>query len=412
MGHEVVGPLSDITVLDLSRILAGPWATQALADFGATVIKIERPNAGDDTRAWGPPYLKRADGSDTGESAYFASTNRGKQSVAVDISRPEGRDIVRGLARQADVLVENFKVGGSARFGIGYADLAPINPRLIYCSISAFGQTGPAAAAPGYDAMIQGRGGLMSLTGLPDGAPGGGPQKTGVAVADLMAGMYALSAILGALYERERSGAGQYIDIALLDSQVAWLANQGLNYLTTGRSPTRHGNAHPNIVPYQSFVSADGYLMLAVGNDRQFAKFCEVAGCGELARDVRFASNAGRVAHRDVLVPLLAAVIAQRTTGAWLESLESLGIPCGPINNLEQVFDDPQVRHRAMRIDLPHAEAGSAPGIRNPALFSRSELQYRSAAPLLGEHTNTVLAARLGLDMRELERLRETGVIG
>jgi len=406
-----MGPLGDVTVLDLSRILAGPWATQALADFGATVIKIERPDTGDDTRAWGPPYVKDADGSDTGESAYFASTNRGKQSVAVDFSKSEGRDIVRRLARQADVLVENFKVGGCARFGLGYADLAPLNARLIYCSISAFGQTGPAAAAPGYDAMIQGRGGLMSLTGLPDGEPGGGPQKTGVAVADLMAGMYALSAILGALYERERSGAGQYIDVALLDSQVAWLANQGLNYLTTGRSPTRHGNAHPNIVPYQSFTTADGHLMLAVGNDRQFAKFCEAAGCGELLRDARFKTNASRVSHRELLVPLLAAVVSRRTTRDWLESLEPLGIPCGPINNLEQVFDDPQVKHRAMRIDLPHARAGTAPGIRNPALFSRSELQYRSAAPLLGEHTDTVLATRLGLDARELDRLRHAGVI-
>lgn len=407
-----MGPLNDVTVLDLSRILAGPWATQALADFGATVIKIERPGTGDDTRAWGPPYLKRPDGSDTGESAYFASTNRGKQSVAVDLSKPEGRDIVRRLARQADVLVENFKVGGGTRFGVGYEDLAPLNPRLIYCSISAFGQTGPAAAAPGYDAMIQGRGGLMSLTGLPDGEPGGGPQKTGVAVADLMAGMYALSAILGALYEREHSGAGQYIDLALLDAQVAWLANQGLNYLTTGRAPTRHGNAHPNIVPYQSFASADGHLMLAVGNDRQFAKFCEVAGCAELARDARFATNAGRVAHRDVLVPLIAAVVAKRTTGAWLESLEPLGIPCGPINDLAQVFADPQVRHRAMRIDLPHADAGSAPGVRNPALFSRTGLMYRSSAPLLGEHTETVLATRLGLEAEELERLHRAGVIG
>ena len=406
-----MGPLGDVTVLDLSRILAGPWATQTLADFGATVIKIERPDTGDDTRAWGPPYLKDADGRDTGESAYFASTNRGKQSVAIDISKPEGRDIVRRLACQADVLVENFKVGGCARFGLAFADLAPVNPRLIYCSISAFGQTGPAAAAPGYDAMIQGRGGLMSLTGLPDGEPGGGPQKTGIAVADLMAGMYALSAILGALYERERSGAGQYIDVALLDSQVAWLANQGLNYLATGRSPARHGNAHPNIVPYQSFVTADGHLMLAVGNDRQFAKFCEAAGCAGLAGDARFATNASRVAHREALVPMLAEAFAKRTTRDWLVSLEPLGIPCGPINDLEQVFDDPQVRHRAMRIDLPHAGAGSAPGIRNPALFSRSELQYSAASPLLGEHTDGVLTARLGIDPRELDRLRRAGII-
>lgn len=407
-----MGPLYDITVLDLSRILAGPWATQALADFGATVIKIERPGVGDDTRTWGPPYLKGPDGRDTSESAYFASANRGKQSIAVDFATPAGRDIVRRLAAEADVLVENFKVGGLARMGLGYTDLAPLHPRLIYCSISAFGQSGPLAQTPGYDAMIQAMGGLMSLTGLPDGEPGAGPQKTGIAVSDLMAGMYALSAILGALYERERSGAGQYIDIALLDSQVAWLANQGLNYLATGRAPKRHGNAHPNIVPYQSFVTADGYLMLAVGNDRQFADFCRAAACDRLAHDPRFATNALRVANRSTLVPLLEPILRSQPTQAWLDSLDGAGVPCGPINDLAQVFDEPQVRHRGMRIDLPHVRVGHAPGIRNPTLFSRTTLEYRNASPILGEHTDEVLAARLGLSAAELASLRRDGVIG
>ncbi len=320
-----MGPLRGVTVLDLSRILAGPWATQALADFGATVIKIERPEGGDDTRGWGPPYLKFADGSESEESAYFASANRGKQSVAIDFSRPEGQQIVRRLAVHADILVENFKVGGLARFGLAYHDLAELNPRLIYCSISAFGQSGPEAAAPGYDAMIQGMGGLMSVTGLPDSAPGGGPQKVGIAVSDLMAGMYSLSAILAALYEREHSQQGQWIDLALLDSQVAWLANQGLNFLTTGKAPERHGTAHPNIVPYQAFATADGHLMLAVGNDRQFVKFCEAAGCTELARDARYLTNKMRVSNRDTLIASLAPVLRRRTTRSWLAALAGCG---------------------------------------------------------------------------------------
>jgi crotonobetainyl-CoA:carnitine CoA-transferase CaiB-like acyl-CoA transferase len=406
-----MGPLQGVTVLDLSRILAGPWATQALADFGALVIKIERPDTGDDTRSWGPPYVKARDGTDTTESAYFASSNRGKQSVAVDFSKPEGQRIVRRLAERADIVVENYKVGGLARMGLGYPDLAELNPRLIYCSISAFGQSGPDAAKPGYDAMIQGMGGLMSLTGLPDDEPGGGPQKTGIAISDLMAGMYALAAILGALYARESSGVGQYIDLALLDSQVAWLANQGLNFLTTGRAPVRHGNSHPNIVPYQSFVTADGHLMLAVGNDRQFAKFCEVVGRPQLAGDARFATNAARVTNRESLVPMLAAAIKARTTRAWLDLLAGAGVPCGPINDLAGVFAEPQVKHRGMRIDLPHPLAGSVPGIRNPALFSQSALEYREPPPLLGQHTDEVLKKHLGVSDAELAALRVAGVV-
>ncbi len=298
----MAGPLQGIVVLDLSRILAGPWATQVLADFGAEVLKVEHPHGGDDTRRWGPPYLRDAEGRETGESAYYLAANRGKRSLAIDFSQPDGQDLVRQLAVRADVFVENFKVGGLGRYGLAYPDLAADNPRLVYLSISAFGQDGPDAAKPGYDAMIQGMGGLMSLTGVPDGEPGAGPQKVGVAVADLMCGMYAVSAILAALYERERSGQGQYIDLSLLDTQVAWLANQNLNYLVTGRPPQRRGTAHPNIVPYQAFATADGHLMLAVGNDAQFARFCAAAGVPQLAADPRYATNADRVAQRSELV--------------------------------------------------------------------------------------------------------------
>jgi len=407
----MAGPLQGIVVLDLSRILAGPWATQVLADYGADVLKVEHPQGGDDTRQWGPPYLKDADGRDTGESAYYLSTNRGKRSLAIDFSRPEGQDLVRRMAAGADVLVENFKVGGLARYGLGYADLAASNPRLVYLSISAFGQDGPDAARPGYDAMIQGIGGLMSVTGLPDGEPGGGPQKVGVAVADLMCGMYAVSAILGALFERDRSGRGQYIDLSLLDTQVAWLANQNLNYLVSGQPPRRQGTAHPNIVPYQSFATSDGYLMLAVGNDAQFARFCAAAGGSELAGDLRYRTNQGRVAHRTELVPAVADLLRQRTTREWLAVLEAAQVPCGPINDIAQVFSEPQVRHRRLQLDLPHPIAGRAPGVRNPVRFSRTEIEYERAPPALGADTARELKARLGLDDDVLADLLARGVI-
>ena len=407
----MAGPLQDIVVLDLSRILAGPWATQVLADYGATVLKVEHPRGGDDTRRWGPPYLKDADGRDTAESAYYLSANRGKRSLAIDFSRPEGQALVRRLASQADVLVENFKVGGLARYGLGYADLAPANPRLVYLSISAFGQDGPDAAKPGYDAMIQAMGGLMSITGLPDGEPGAGPQKVGVAVADLMCGMYAVSAILAALFERERSGKGQYVDLSLLDTQVAWLANQNLNYLVSGHPPRRQGTAHPNIVPYQSFATADGHLMLAVGNDAQFVRFCEAAGAPELAADPRYAANEDRVAQRARLVPAVAALLRRRTTAQWLAALEAAQVPCGPINDLAQVFEEPQVRHRGLRLDLPHPVAGSAPGVRNPVRFSRTHIEYERAPPPLGADTRTELRERLGLDDATLGELAARGVI-
>ena len=407
----MAGPLQGIVVLDLSRILAGPWATQVLADYGAEVLKVEHPQGGDDTRKWGPPYLRDAAGRETPESAYYLSANRGKRSLAIDFSRGEGQALVRQLAAQADVLVENFKVGGLARYGLGAEDLAATNPRLVYLSISAFGQDGPDAAKPGYDAMIQGMGGLMSLTGLPDGEPGAGPQKVGVAVADLMCGMYAVSAILAALYERDRSGRGQHIDLSLLDTQVAWLANQNLNYLVSGQPPRRQGTAHPNIVPYQAFATADGHLMLAVGNDAQFARFCTAAGAPELARDDRYATNQDRVAHRAELVPRVAGLLRGRTTREWLAALDAAQVPCGPINDLAQVFAEPQVRHRRLRMELPHPTAGSAPGVANPVRFSRSAIEYERAPPTLGADTAAVLRERLGLEEAALRDLAARGII-
>ncbi len=407
----MAGPLAGILVLDLSRILAGPWATQLLADFGAEVIKVEHPRGGDDTRSWGPPYLRDAEGHATAESAYYLSTNRGKRSVAIDLSRPEGQELIRGLAAQADVLVENFKVGGLARYGLAYADLRPSNPGLIYLSISAFGQDGPDAAEPGYDAMIQGMGGLMSITGVPDGEPGAGPQKAGVAVADLMCGMYAASGILAALHERHASGKGQYIDLSLLDTQVAWLANQNLNYLVSGAPPVRRGTAHPNIVPYQAFATADGHVMLAVGNDAQFGRLCEAIGRPALATDPAYATNGARVANRAALVPVLEGLMLERTSAEWLAVLKAARVPCGPINDLAQVFAEPQVKHRGLRIDLPHPTAGSAPGVRNPVVFGRTPVEYVRAPPPLGADTEAVLGERLGLDSARLAGLRKLGII-
>lgn len=406
-----MGPLHGIRVLDLSRILAGPWATQCLADFGATVWKVEKPGAGDDTRHWGPPWMKDAEGRDTGEAAYYLSSNRGKHSLAIDFTKAAGQKLIRGLAERADVLIENFKVGTLARYGLGYEDLGALNQRLIYCSISAFGQDGPEAGGAGYDAMIQGMSGLMSVTGVPDGEPGAGPIKVGVAVSDLISGMYALSAVLGALYERERSGQGQAIDLALLDAQIAALANQGLNYLISGLPPGRQGTAHPNIVPYQAFATVDGHLMLAVGNDRQFASFCAAAGRPELATDERFRRNAGRVSNRAALVPDIDRLCRQKTTRQWLAALAPLGVPCGPINNLAEVFDEPQVQHRKMRFDLPHPLGGKVPQVRNPVLYSRSNLEYRDPPPLLGQHTQAVLKQELGISVSEFESLRSSGVL-
>jgi formyl-CoA transferase len=405
------GPLSQLRVLDLSRVLAGPWCSQNLADLGAEVIKIEKPGCGDDTRAWGPPYLKDAAGNDTSESAYYLACNRGKKSLALDIAQPEGQRLVRELAGSSDVLLENFKVGGLAQYGLDWASLSQINPRLIYCSITGFGQDGPYAARAGYDFIVQGMGGLMSVTGERDDLPGGGPQKVGVAVADVMTGMYATIAVLAALAHRERSGEGQHIDLALLDSQVAMLANQNMNYLVSGQAPRRAGNAHPNIVPYQTFATADGHIIVAVGNDAQFRRFCKLAGCGELADDARFATNSGRVRHRTALIPLLEPLIQQRTTRQWLESFEAAGVPCGPINRLNEVFDDPQVRQREMRVEMAHPLAGRLSLVANPMRFSATPISYTLPPPLLGQHNEEILHGILGLSAQEIAGLRRRGAI-
>jgi crotonobetainyl-CoA:carnitine CoA-transferase CaiB-like acyl-CoA transferase len=406
------GPLSHLTVLDLSRVLAGPWCTQFLADLGACVIKIEKPGSGDDTRAWGPPWLCDADGAETPESAYYLACNRGKRSVAVDFTRPEGQAIVRELAVQADIVVENFRVGGLAKYGLDYANLSAINPRLVYCSITGFGQTGPYAERPGYDFIIQGIGGFMSVTGERDELPGGGPQKAGIAVADLMTGMVASSAILAAIAQRDVSGRGQYIDTALLDTTVAMMAAMNMNYLVSGKPPGRLGNAHPSIVPYQVFACADGHLILAVGNDAQFAKFCEVAGVPGYAADPRFATNADRVAHRGQLVPLVAGVLRERSQREWLDLLEPAGVPCGPINRIDQVFADPQVVARGMRVDLAHPLAGTVPLVANPVRFSATPIAYELAPPLLGEHTAEVLAERLGFADATIAELARRDIVG
>ena len=405
------GPLSHLTVLDLSRVLAGPWCTQLLADLGATVIKIEKPGGGDDTRAWGPPYLKDAAGRDTGEAAYYLACNRGKLSVAVDFTQPEGQALVRDLARQADVVVENFKVGGLAKYGLDYPGLAAVNPRLVYGSITGFGQTGPNAERAGYDFIIQGMSGFMSVTGERDDRAGGGPQKGGVAITDLMTGMYATVALLAALAHRDRTGQGQWIDLCLFDSAVAMMSVMDMNYLVSGKAPRRAGNAHQNIVPYEAFACADGHLILAVGNDSQFARFCELAGKPEWAADPRYAKNADRVKRRDALVPLVAAVLATRTQREWLAALEAAGVPCGPINTLDQVFADPQVAARDMKVDLPHPLAGTVPQVGNPLKFSATPIAYDRAPPLLGEHTAAVLRERLGLPAATLDDLAARGVI-
>ena len=412
--------LDGIRVVDLSRVLAGPWSTQVLADLGAEVIKIERPAkdgapGGDDTRGWGPPFLRDRNGHETADAAYYLGTNRNKRSVTIDIAAPEGAELVRRLVDGADVVVENFKVGDLARHGLDAASLLARNPRLVYCSITGFGQTGPYRERAGYDYAIQGMGGLMSVTGpsraeIADDAPGGGPQKVGVAVADLFTGMYATVAILAALRHRDRTGAGQAIDMALLDTQVAMLANLGAGYLVSGVAPQRAGNAHQNIVPYQVFEVADGHLILAVGNDGQFARLCGVAGCGELATDPRFARNAGRVRHRDVLVPLLAARLKLRTRAAWLADLEAAKVPAGPINDLAEVFADAHVRHRAMTVELPHPLAGEVRLVASPIKLAATPVRYRLAPPLLGADTEAVLR-EFGLGPDEISDLRRAGAV-
>ncbi len=412
--------LAGLRVLDLSRVLAGPWCTQTLADLGAEVIKVERPArdgapGGDDTRGWGPPFVRDKEGGETGDAAYYLGTNRNKRSITIDISTPEGADLVRALALRSDVFVENFKVGDMARHGLDAASLLALQPRLVYCSITGFGQTGPYRERAGYDYAIQGMGGLMSVTGpsrkeIADDAPGGGPQKVGVAVADLFTGMYAATAILAALRHRDLTGEGQAIDMALLDTQVAMLANLGAGYLATRVAPQRAGNAHQNIVPYQVFEVADGHLILAVGNDGQFARFCAIAGCSELAVDERFARNAGRVRHRDVLVPLLAARLKLRPRAEWLTALESAKVPAGPINDLAEVFADPQVQMREMTVDMPHPVAGSVRLVASPIKLAATPVRYRRSPPLLGADTDAVLA-EYGFDAASIASLRSAGAI-
>jgi crotonobetainyl-CoA:carnitine CoA-transferase CaiB-like acyl-CoA transferase len=404
-------PLSHIRVLDLSRVLAGPWASQNLADLGAEVLKIERPGSGDDTRSWGPPFLRDKDGTETRESAYFLSVNRGKKSVTLDIAKPEGQKIARALATKCDVLLENYKVGGLAKYGLAYADVKEINPRIVYCSITGFGQSGPSAHRPGYDFIFQGMGGLMSITGERDGEPGGGPQKVGIAVTDVLAGMYASLAITAAIAHRERTGFGQHIDLALFDSVVAFGANQILNYFTSGKIPGRYGNAHANVVPYEVFATADGHLILAVGNDSQFASFCRVAGRPQLAADSRYATMPGRIRNRDALIPLLKEILAERPSARWLAELEAANVPCGPINNYRQVFEDPQVRHRELKIEIPHPAGVPCPTVASPMRFSETPVEYKLPPPQLGEHTREVLNSLLGLGDGELDRLAAQKII-
>ncbi|MGO2241914.1 MAG: CaiB/BaiF CoA transferase family protein [Halomonas sp.] len=402
---EPTKPLAGVKVLDISRVLAGPWCGQMLADMGADVIKVERPGSGDDTRHWGPPWL-----SGTEESAYYLCANRGKRSVTVDMAKPEGQAVIQQLVAQSDVLIENFKVGGLKRYRLDYASLQALNPKLIYCSITGFGQESPYAHRAGYDFMIQAMGGIMSVTGKPDNEPGGGPVKSGVAFTDIFTGLYAANAVLAALYQRRDSGVGCHIDMALMDVQVGVLANQALNYLTSGNVPQRLGNAHPNIVPYQAFATQDGHMIMAVGNDEQFKRFCTVLSLPSLANDPRFATNGARVNNRAILVPQLEAALSQRSTDHWLAAFEAVGVPCGPINTLDRVFDDPHVKARGLKQTLPHTQAGHVDLVANPIRFNGKPMSATTAPPHLGEHTENVLD-ELGITPEQLEALRASGVI-
>jgi len=404
----MAGALAGIKVVDLSRILAGPWASQMLADLGAQVTKVEQPNKGDDTRYWGPPFIHEATAEQPPQAAYFHCANRNKQSIAIDITHADGQQIICDLIKDADVLIENFKVGGLAKYGLDYASLKRLHPKLVYCSITGFGQTGPSADKAGYDAMIQGEGGLMSITGSPDGEP----MKVGVALVDIMTGLYACNAILAALMARHQSQKGQHIDIALLDVQMATLANQGMNFLATGTNPDRLGNGHPNIVPYQTFATSDGSLILAVGNDSQFAKFCQAIGRAELTGDPRFTNNAQRVVNRSELVPLIAAALAAQPTCFWIDELEKVAVPCGPVNTLEQVFNHPQLKHRQMVRQVPDGEDNMFDTIASPINLSDNKVEYRSAPPELGEHTRQVLVDEMGVSLSDFDGLVKRGVIG
>lgn len=407
----MAGPLAGIKVLDLSRILAGPWSTQLLSDLGADVMKVERPGTGDDTRAWGPPFLTREDGTTTEESAYFLCANRGKRSITLDVSSKVGQDLLHELVKDCDVFVENYKFGDMQRYGLDFKTLSEINPRLVYCSITGFGQTGPYRKRAGYDFVVQAMGGLMSITGERDGVPGGGPQKCGVPISDLMTGMYASVAIVSALFERVGSGRGQYVDMSLLDTQVAWLANQASNYLVGGSHPRRWGNAHPNLAPYQSFPASDGSLIVAVGNDRQFRAMCEALGLINLPDDDRYRRNADRLKNRESLVEVLSARFEEEERDTWLKLLKSVGVPCGPIQSIPEALEDPHIRAREMVFSLPHSSGASAPQVANPIKFSRSSIDYLRAPPALGEHTETILKNELGKSVEQIEAMRRDGTI-
>jgi crotonobetainyl-CoA:carnitine CoA-transferase CaiB-like acyl-CoA transferase len=404
-------PLSGVRVLDMTRVLAGPWCGQNLADLGAEVIKVEKPGVGDDTRSWGPPFLKATDGNDTTDAAYYLAANRGKKSITIDISTEKGQELIRQLAAKADVLLENYKVGQLSKYGLGYEHLKALHPGLIYCSITGFGQTGPWAHRAGYDFIIQGLGGFMSITGEADDQAGGGPQKAGVAVADLMTGMFATQAVLAALLHKRSTGEGQAIDLALLDVQVAMLANMNTNYLASGQPPRRWGNAHPNIVPYQTFKANDGWIIVACGNDGQFAKFCKVGGCDHLAIDPLFAKNSQRVLNRAQLVPQLVKMVASQSSNFWIDGLEEVGVPCGPINNIDQVFDNPQIQARAMRVDLARDDAAKIKLVANPIKFSGTPLKATLAPPRLGQHSDEILNDWLGLSAAQISQLRAQGTL-
>lgn len=411
MSTDPTQALSNIRVLDLSRVLAGPWASQHLADLGAEVIKIERPSIGDDTRGWGPPYLKDLVNADSKESAYYLSANRGKKSVTVNLSSAEGQEIIRQLAKESDVFIENFKVGDVARYGISYEDLKKVNPRLIYCSITGFGQDGPRSNFPGYDFIIQAMGGLMSVTGEHDNALGGGPQKGGIAVSDLMAGLFSAVAILAALVSRNITNQGQFIDIALLDCQVAGISGLNMNYLTSGVIPGRRGNAHENIVPYQVFSAKDCEFVVACGNDSQFAKLCKLMEAPTLSSDPRFTKNDDRVRNREALIPLLQDIFKEQPADFWITKMERAGVPCGLINNIAQVFEDPQVKHRQMLIELPHPKSGSVTLIANPIKFSGTPIRYNLAPPTLGQHTREILTSLGGVSNAEYDALVEKKIV-
>ncbi len=407
----MAAPLANVRVLDLSRILAGPLAGQYLADLGADVIKVERPQTGDDTRGWGPPYYVEPDPEDPGLSAYYMCANRGKRAIAVDITKPEGADLVRKLAARADVVIENFKVGGLAKYGLDYESVHADNPTVIYCSITGFGQTGPYAERAGYDFLVQAMGGFMSVTGTPDGQPGAGPMKAGVAISDQMSGMNALTGILAALYRRTQTGQGARIDVALLDCTVSTLANQATSFLATGTAPSRLGNAHPTVVPYQAFTTSDGHIVLAVGNDGQFARFCTVAGAAHLAEDPRFRTNAGRIVNRAVLIPELAKLMASRTSAQWITDLEAAKVPCGPINTIDQVFADPQVQHREMQRARTLDQHGTVSILANPIHLDGYDTTHPSPPPRLGQHTRAVLQSELGMSAETIATLARDGVI-